>query len=88
MNTRVVHAGHGHSGAMGYKYRARIETESHKTWLGLGPTITRYRYVIERDFMGWTDHTCARWSVNKDAVKAEAEKWLDKISDVPEGEYI
>lgn len=92
---REVYAGHGQDRAMGYKYRARICTKvvgGHKRWIFFGPNTEQriqYSYVIERRFISWSDYWHSkRWFDTKEEAKEAANKWLDKKSSCPKGEYV
>lgn len=66
--TREVYAG----GAMGYRYRARIEPAP-STFL----RRPGFRFVIEKHFMGWDRHSTSRWFRDREACERAAHAVLD-----------
>jgi len=73
---------------MGYRFRARIEEKTCKTWFGLGKRVKKYRYVLERHHMSWKDDEFGYWCKNKSIAVAEATRILDSKESQPKGEYI
>ena len=61
MKDRIVTSSRGVDAAMGYKFRARVDSRTRKLWFGFGRKVTEYRYVIERYFMSW--HGRLQWGV-------------------------
>lgn len=84
-NIKEVYPGHGHRKAMGYKYRCRIESRKKRTWLGLGPEVTQYRYVIEEKFISWSDDEWGWWCGLQEA-QDQAERRLSEIAWSPSDE--
>lgn len=85
---RVVTPYRGISKAMGYKYRARIQTRVRRygfLWLKKGPC---YRYVLEYHNMAWCDADLGPWRLNKSEARKDGKEALDKIESPPAGEYI
>ena len=82
---REVYAGHGHDRAMGYKFRCRIESVTYREWFGLGRHVTKYRYVLEKYFMSWSDEDWGPWC-SLASANAQALKRLNRIEWSPSDE--
>lgn len=82
---REVYAGHGHDRAMGYKFRCRIESTTYNSWFGFGQEVTKYRYVLERYFMSWSDEEWGPW-VSLPKAHEQALRRLDQIAWSPSDE--
>lgn len=85
---RIAYPARGHSAAMGYKYRARIESKIRRCGFLWTNKRKFYRYVIERHHMSWDDCMCGWWTQNRGIAEAEGSRWLDRIEAKPKGIYL
>lgn len=85
--TREVEAGHGRFKAMGFKWRARIETRVRRTWFGFGHEVSEWRYVLEKHHMSWEDVEWGPWTTETEATAAASAR-LDAIAAKPQGKYV
>ena len=68
---RIVYP--SHNNRMGYKYRARIESQYFRSGFLWLKRKRFYRYVIERHFTGWYDHFIGPWKkTHREATKGAA----------------
>lgn len=81
---RIAIPSYGHNAAMGYKFRCRIESDTK----GFFKPRLKYRAVIERYFMDWSDWYTYRWRETPEEAKNEGNKALDQLEATPKGEYI
>lgn len=88
--TLVVKPQYGCDGAMGYKYRARIDARTvRRGFFWRRRNAIQYRWVIERHFMSWSTYLTTKWrECDKDVAIAAAENWLLRKEAGPKGTFV
>lgn len=93
---RIVHAGHGHDRAMGYRYRARVDGESERwsvtiDYSHMPGAWVEHRYwnpvtpFIPEQQAGLADQ---HFYFTREAAEARGHKILDDIAAPPPGEVL
>ena len=77
--TRIVY---DPDGTMGYKYRGRVVED--RTWRGK----PRFRGVIDRHFMGWTEHHRSVKVKTFEEAEAWCQAWLDAMEHKHDGAHV
>lgn len=90
MTARIIQPTHGTDGAMGYKYRARIQQKTgYIGWPWKRREVTLYRYLIEQYFMSWKYFDSSHWQqCSREEVERQANQWLDRRNTPPRGDLV
>ena len=84
IETREVYAKYGTWGAMGYKFRCRVESKER----GFFKKRMMYRAITEKYFMSWENAGFCKWRESKEEARKDAVDFLDSLGKAPEGEYL